>query len=55
MLTLGTRAIVELERYVRDVFPEFVTDCNICTRICIRVGAVYREGFIMYSAEDKRK
>ncbi|KAF6017193.1 NSMCE1 [Bugula neritina] len=42
MITLGTRSIVELERYIRDTFSEYVKDCNICTRICIR-GLVCRQ------------
>ena len=38
MITLGTRAIVELERYIRDTFTDCVKDCNICKRLCVRVG-----------------
>mgnify|MGYP001797595093 CR=1 FL=1 len=38
MITLGTRAIVELERYIRDTFTDCVNDCNICKRLCVRVG-----------------
>ena len=45
MITLGTRAIVELERYIRDTFTDCVNDCNICKRLCIRVGiCLYTRG-----------
>lgn len=40
MITLGTRAIVELERYIRDTFTDCVKDCNICNRLCIRVSCL---------------
>ncbi|XP_067942415.1 non-structural maintenance of chromosomes element 1 homolog [Watersipora subatra] len=36
MLTLGSRSILELERYMRDTYSDYVKDCNICNRLCIR-------------------
>jgi hypothetical protein len=35
-LCLGMRGILELTPYLRDHFPDFVVNCNLCRKICIR-------------------
>ncbi|XP_059172233.1 non-structural maintenance of chromosomes element 1 homolog [Physella acuta] len=34
-LSLSVRSILELEQYLKDVYPDFIKLCNICSKICL--------------------
>ena len=35
-VSLSTRAILELQMYIKDTHPDAATNCNICNAICIK-------------------
>ncbi|CAL1531072.1 unnamed protein product [Lymnaea stagnalis] len=34
-ISLSVRSILELEQYLKDMYPEFIKLCNICSKICL--------------------
>ncbi|KAL3869497.1 hypothetical protein ACJMK2_042171 [Sinanodonta woodiana] len=35
-VSLATRAILELEQYIFDMFPAIATRCNMCKKLCLK-------------------
>ncbi|KAL5017578.1 hypothetical protein ScPMuIL_007167 [Solemya velum] len=35
-ISLGTRAILELEQYILSVYPDSATICNLCNKLCLK-------------------
>ncbi|XP_041358755.1 non-structural maintenance of chromosomes element 1 homolog [Gigantopelta aegis] len=35
-VSLATRAILELEQYIKDVYPDTAKMCNLCKKLCLK-------------------
>ncbi|RUS78374.1 hypothetical protein EGW08_013867 [Elysia chlorotica] len=35
-MSLSVRSIVELDQYIKDVYPDYVKMCSICTKLCLQ-------------------
>ena len=37
-ISLATRSLLELERYICEIYQDDVEKCNICKKLCLKVG-----------------
>ncbi|KAK3767115.1 hypothetical protein RRG08_017988 [Elysia crispata] len=35
-ISLSVRSIVELDQYIKDVYPDYVKFCSLCTKLCLQ-------------------
>ncbi|GFO03100.1 non-structural maintenance of chromosomes element 1-like protein [Plakobranchus ocellatus] len=35
-ISLSVRSIVELEQYIKEVYPDYIKSCDLCTKLCLQ-------------------